>query len=114
MQIKLADDLEKNIFVHTPRKNKKNISKITKEILDENINPKQVIIEHINHNIITDFIDTQYQLGLTVQPEKLTPTDIVQIIKKYGSDRMILNSDSSFSPSDILALAKTITKLSSL
>lgn len=106
-QIKLAEELEKNIIVHTPRKNKKNISKITKEILEENINPKQVIIEHINYDILTDFIDTEYQLGLTVQPEKLSPQDVVQIIKEYGSTRMILNSDSSYSPSDILSVAKT-------
>jgi hypothetical protein len=46
-------------------------------------------------------------LGLTVQPEKLSPSDAVEIIKKYGSNRILLNSDSSFSPSDILAVAKT-------
>ena len=106
-QITMADELGKNIIVHTPRKNKKNISKITKEILDENINPKQVIIEHINQDIITDFIDTPYKLGLTVQPEKLRPIDVVQIIKEYGTDKMILNSDSSSSPSDVLSIAKT-------
>lgn len=106
-QLKIADELKKNIIVHTPRKNKKDISKTTKKILDENINPKQVIIEHITNEIITDFIDTKYQLGLTVQPQKLSPKDVVQIIKEYGSDRMILNSDSSFSPSDVLSVAKT-------
>lgn len=106
-QVQMADEIGTNIIVHTPRKNKKKISKITKKILDENINPKQVIIEHITNEIISDFIDTQYHLGLTVQPEKLSPSDAVEIIKKYGSNRILLNSDSSFSPSDILAVAKT-------
>lgn len=106
-QIELAKKLKKNIIVHTPRKNKKQISATIKQILDENINPKQVIIEHINHDIITDFIDTEYKLGLTVQPQKLSPNDAVQIIKEYGSKQIILNSDSSYAPSDILSVAKT-------
>jgi len=55
--------------------------------------------------------DTDMYMGLTVQPSKLTPLDAVEIVKEYGGERFLLNSDSSSAPSDILGVPKTVLKM---
>ena len=41
-----------------------------KEIVLESINPKLVVIDHINLNTIEEVIDDEFTIGLTVQPQK--------------------------------------------
>ncbi|MCX8169839.1 MAG: hypothetical protein N3D72_01990, partial [Candidatus Methanomethyliaceae archaeon] len=45
--------------------------------------------------------------GLTVQPGKLTPRDIYDIITKFGTEGIVVNSDIGINPSDPLALPRT-------
>ncbi|MDR2545545.1 MAG: TatD family hydrolase [Methanobrevibacter sp.] len=106
-QLLIADETKTKVIVHTPRQNKLNVVKKTKEILSENIDPKLVIIDHINHTVVDEVIDEEYQIGLTVQPEKMTSAEAIAILSNYGFDKFMLNSDSSYSRSDVLSVPKT-------
>lgn len=110
-QLKLADDLKSKVIVHTPRTNKKEVTKTTKKIILENIDPKLVIIDHVGFDIVDDLIDQDFTLGLTVQPRKMTPQAAVKLLKDYGTDKFILNSDISSSPSDPLSVPKTVHQM---
>lgn len=110
-QLKIADDLKAKVIVHTPRTNKKEVTKTTKKIILENINPKLVIIDHIDFDIVDDLIDQDFTLGLTVQPMKMAPQDAVNLLKEYGTDNFVLNSDISSSPSDPLSVPKTVHQM---
>ena len=50
-------------------------------------------------------------LGLTVQPQKMTSDEAVQMMEEYGYDKFVLDSDMSSSPSDPLSVPKTVHKL---
>lgn len=110
-QLKIADDLKAKVIVHTPRTNKKEVTQTTKKIILENIDPKLVIIDHVDFNIVDDLIDHDFTLGLTVQPRKMSPNEAVHLLKEYGTDRFILNSDISSSPSDPLSVPKTVHQM---
>lgn len=110
-QLQLADDLKSKVIVHTPRTNKKEVTKTTKKIILENIDPKLVIIDHVDFDIVDDLINQDFTLGLTVQPRKMTLQDAVKLLKDYGTDKFVLNSDISSSPSDPLSVPKTVHQM---
>lgn len=110
-QLQLAESLKMKVIVHTPRTNKKEITGITTSIIEENIDPKMVVIDHVDNTIIGDVIEMGAMLGLTVQPKKMTPDEAVSIMSEYGFDKFSLDSDMSSSPSDPLSVPKTVHKM---
>lgn len=82
------------VILHTPGKNKREITKKLIEIL-ETINTTNGIIDHISLENIDLALNTNLYLGLTVQLGKLTIEKFRQIIDEYGdqTNRFILNSD---------------------
>lgn len=113
-QLEIADETNTKVIIHTPRKNKKSVLKDIKEIVLENIKPNLVVMDHINKETIEDVIDEGFKIGLTVQPQKLTPKDAVDILDNYGFNNFLLNSDISNKPSDILSIPKTVKELEKL
>ena len=113
-QLELADRTESKVIIHTPRKNKLEVLKDIKEIVLENINPKLVVIDHINLNTIEEVIDEEFTIGLTVQPQKMEVEEAIEILDKYGFDKFLLNSDISNKPSNPLSVPKTVRTLKRL
>jgi predicted metal-dependent TIM-barrel fold hydrolase len=111
MQLQMAEDLKEKVVVHTPRTNKKDVTKTTKSVILENMDPSRVLVDHVDFNIVDDLIDQKFTLGLTVQPQKMTPDDALKILEEYGCKRFILNSDISSSPSDPLSVPKTVHQM---
>jgi predicted metal-dependent TIM-barrel fold hydrolase len=110
-QLQLAESLKMKVIVHTPRGNKKEITGITTSIIEENINPKMVVIDHVDNTIVNDVIELEAMLGLTVQPRKMTPDEAVLIMDEYGFEKFALDSDMSSSPSDPLSVPKTVHRM---
>jgi len=110
-QLKLADELRIPVVIHTPRRNKKKITKILIPILESNIDTSNVLIDHVNTNIIKEVINGESMLGITIQPGKMTPFEAIMIMKEYGVDKFMLNSDISSAPSDPLSVPKTVHRM---
>lgn len=110
-QLKIADETNTKVIIHTPRKHKKEVLKEIKSITLDTIDPKLVVIDHINKNVIDDVIDEDFTLGLTVQPQKMDVSEAVDILDKYGFKKFLLNSDISNKPSDPLSVPKTVRTL---
>lgn len=113
-QLELAEETKSKVIIHTPRKNKLEVLKDIKEIALENINPKLVVIDHINLKTIEEIIDDDFTIGLTVQPQKMEVEEAIEILDKYGFDKFLLNSDISNKPSEPLSVPKTVRTLKRL
>ena len=113
-QLELAEDTKSKVIIHTPRKNKLEVLKDIKEIVLESINPKLVVIDHINLNTVEEVIDEDFTIGLTVQPQKMEVEEAIEILDKYGFDKFLLNSDISNKPSNPLSVPKTVRTLKRL
>lgn len=110
-QLKIAQDLGTKVVVHTPRTNKSEVTKVTASIIEENIDTSLVQIDHVDNSIVERVLDFEGTLGITVQPQKLTPEQAVVIMDEFGYDKFVLDSDMSSSPSDPLSVPKTVHKL---
>lgn len=110
-QLRLAQDLDMKVIVHTPRTNKAEVTKVTASIIEENIDTSLVLIDHVDNSIINRVKDFDGILGLTVQPHKMTSNEAVEMMENYGYDKFVLDSDMSSSPSDPLSVPKTVHKL---
>ncbi len=97
--------------MHTPRTNKWEVTQKTLSIIEESINPKLVQLDHVDHSIIDLAREFGGQMGLTVQPLKVTPSEAVELLTEYGCDGFSLDSDMSSSPSDPLSVPKTVHQL---
>lgn len=106
-QLKFADENNYNIIVHTPRTDKATVTKKTIELIDSYINPRLVQLDHIDYSIINMSIDKEYTLGITVQPEKMSVNDTVQMLDEFGFDKFVLDSDMSSAPSNHMSLPET-------
>ncbi len=111
LQLRLAQDLGLKVIVHTPRTNKKEVTEITASLIEDNIDTSLVQLDHVDGTIITRVLEFDGLLGLTVQPQKMTPEEAVAMMDEYGYDKFVLDSDMSSSPSDPLSVPKTVQKL---
>lgn len=113
-QLDIADETNSKVIIHTPRKNKKEVLKEIMNIVPEHLDESNAVIDHINPDVIGDVINSDYMLGLTVQPQKMEKEDAIAILDEYGFDGFLLNSDISNKPSDPLSVAKTVRELQRL
>nr|WP_319374492.1 TatD family hydrolase [uncultured Methanobacterium sp.] len=114
-QLKMADELDMKVAVHTPRRNKREITIKTLSLINSNIDPSLVVVDHVDKSIIDLVVDFEGMLGITVQPQKMTPNEAVELLEgtfdDYGPERFMLDSDMSSSPSDPLSVPKTVHQL---
>ena len=113
-QLDIADETKSKVIIHTPRKNKLEVLKVILDIVPQHLDEKHAVIDHINHDVIGKVIDSDYMLGLTVQPHKLDVQGAIDILDNFGFDRFLLNSDMSNKPSDPLSVPKTVRELKRL
>lgn len=106
-QLKIADENNYKIIVHTPRTNKVEITEKIVKLLEEHINPRLVQLDHVDFSIVDSIIDKDYSLGITIQPLKMSTEETILMLEKYGYDKFVLDSDISYAPSNPLSLPET-------
>lgn len=110
-QLDIANETKSKVIIHTPRKNKEEVLKVILDIIPLHIDENQVVIDHINSQVVSEAINSDCMLGLTVQPQKMDKFEAVSILNEYGFDRFLLNSDISNKASDPLSVPKTVSEL---
>ena len=114
-QLLMANDLEIPIIVHTPHINKLEGTKKTFEIINETkVEQSRIIVDHNNEDTIELSLSYDVYSGMTVYPNtKLSPFRAVNIMKKYGTDRILINSSADWGKSDPLSVPKTALEMES-
>jgi uncharacterized protein len=112
-QLKLAVKYEMPTVVHTPHQNKRvGTEKILKIVNEENLDLSKTLVDHNTEETIAMTLDSGVWAGLTVYPiTKLSSERAVQIIRKYGTDRIMINSSADWGYSDPLLVPKTVTNM---
>lgn len=107
-QLHIAAKHKLPVIVHTPHVDKLSGTKRIIDILrTEGMDSPMVIIDHNTEETIPESIKTNCFMGMTVYPiSKLTPGRVSRIIKKYGSEHMIVNGSADWGVSDPLSLPK--------
>jgi predicted metal-dependent TIM-barrel fold hydrolase len=105
------------ILVHTPHLEDK--FKGTRMILDmlksdRRINPQRVLIDHVEEHTIKPALDAGFWVGMTLYPvTKCTPERAVDMVERFGRDRIMANSAGDWGHSNPMNMPDFIRALRS-
>ena len=109
LQLELAKEANLPVQVHTPHRDKKKGTELSMAIaLEHGIAPEMVIIDHNNEETVESVLDQGFWAAFTIYPfTKMGNERMVEIVKKYGPERIMINSAADWGISDPLAVPKT-------
>ena len=108
-QLELAKDVDLPILIHTPHRNKKQGTYRSMDVIEEHgISPTRVVIDHNNEETCKEVLDRGYWCAFTIYPNtKMGNERMVEIVRQYGCERIIVDSSADWGVSDALAVPKT-------
>lgn len=108
-QLALAKELDMLVLIHTPHRNKKaGTSRSMDRCIEHGLDPSQVIIDHNNEETVEEVLERGFWAAFTIYPmTKMGNARMVEVVKKYGTDRIIVDSSADWGLSDPLAVPKT-------
>ena len=108
-QLDMAKELDMVVMVHTPHRDKKSGTIRSMEIaVEQGLAPARVIIDHNNEETVQDVLERGFWAAFTLYPHtKMGNERMVEIARRYGSERIIIDSSSDWGVSDPLAVPKT-------
>lgn len=113
--LELAQKTDELILVHTPHLQDK--YKGTRMILDmiaeqPRIRPDRVIIDHVEEHTIELALEAGHWAGMTLYPTtKCTPQRAVDMVERYGPERLCVNSAGDWGPSNPCAVPAFILEM---
>jgi len=112
-QIELAVEHELPILIHTPHRDKKRGTERTIALVKEMKFPEErVLIDHNNEETLPLVLDTGCWAGHSIYPDtKMDEDRMVALVKKYGRERIIVNSAADWGKSDPLKVPKTADRM---
>ena len=108
-QLDMAREWDMLVMVHTPHRNKKQGTSLSMDrCIEHGLDPSRVIIDHNNEETVKEVLDRGFWAAFTLYPKtKMGNERMVEIVKEYGSERIIADSSADWGKSDPLAVPKT-------
>src|SRR5918996_2864967 len=108
-QMDIAAEKDMLMTVHLPHNNKpEGMKRIERILLNDHgrrYNRSKILIDHNVEETIEKTLEFGMWAGLSVYPvSKLSPERAINIIKKYGTERIMIHSAADWGPSDPLSV----------
>jgi hypothetical protein len=109
LQLDLAKEVNLPVMIHTPHRDKKRGTIKSMDVSEEHgLNPSMVVVDHNNEETVREVLDRGYWAAFTIYPHtKMGSERMVEIIRQYGAERIIVDSAADWGISDPLAVPKT-------
>lgn len=109
LQLELAKEANLPVMVHTPHRDKKaGTSRSMDVIIEHGIDPGMVVIDHNNEETVREVLDRGFWAAFTIYPfSKMGNRRMVEVVKQYGPNKIIVDSSADWGISDPLAVPKT-------
>jgi predicted metal-dependent TIM-barrel fold hydrolase len=109
LQLELAKEAELPVQIHTPHRDKKRGTQRSMDIaIEHGLNPYSVIVDHNNEETMKEVLDRGFWAAFTIYPfTKMGNERMVEVVKQFGTERIIINSAADWGISDPLAVPKT-------
>jgi predicted metal-dependent TIM-barrel fold hydrolase len=110
LQLELAVKHDLPVLIHTPHRDKLDGVKRTLDVVRESgIAPEKVLVDHNNELTMPLMRDTGHYAGFSIYPNtKMTPERMVEIFRRFGTEKMVINSAADWGVSDPLMVPKTV------
>jgi predicted metal-dependent TIM-barrel fold hydrolase len=108
-QLELAKEVELPVMIHTPHRAKTLGTSRSMDIcLEHGLKPHQVVVDHNNEETVKEVLDRGFWAAFTIYPKtKMGNERMVEVVRKYGKERIIVDSSADWGVSDPLAVPKT-------
>ncbi|MDF2866740.1 MAG: hypothetical protein K0S11_210 [Gammaproteobacteria bacterium] len=108
-QLELAKQVDMPVLIHTPHRDKQQGTSRSMDLcLEHGLAPHKVIIDHNNEETVQEVLERGFWAAFTIYPKtKMGNERMVEIVKRYGSERIIVDSSADWGHSDPLAVPKT-------
>lgn len=108
-QLELAKEANLPVQIHTPHRDKKRGTIRSMEVcLEHGLKPEMVVIDHNNEETVRDVLDRGFWSAFTIYPRtKMGNERMVEVVRQYGSERIIVDSSADWGVSDPMAVPKT-------
>ena len=109
LQLELAKESGLPVQIHTPHRDKKGGTKRSMDIaIEHGLDPYKVIVDHNTEETVKEVLDRGFWAAFTIYPfTKMGNERMVEIVKQYGPERIMVNSAADWGISDPLAVPKT-------
>lgn len=108
-QLLLAKEAGLPVQIHTPHRDKKKGTQRSMDVAIEcGLDPALVIVDHNNEETVQEVLDRGFWAAFTIYPfTKMGNERMVEVVKQYGCERIMINSAADWGISDPLAVPKT-------
>lgn len=108
-QLEMALRAELPVQIHTPHRDKKKGTLRSMDIaIEHGLDPGMVIVDHNNEETVKEVLDRGFWAAFTIYPfTKMGNERMVDIVKQFGVERIMVNSAADWGISDPLAVPKT-------
>ncbi|MCS6967098.1 MAG: TatD family hydrolase [Cytophagales bacterium] len=108
-QLEMAKELDLLVQVHTPHRDKKRGTSRSMDLcIEHGLSPQKVIIDHNNEETVQEVLDRGFWAAFSIYPHsKMGNERMIEIVRRYGSERIFINSAADWGISDPLAVPKT-------
>jgi len=108
-QLELAKELDMLVMIHTPHRDKtKGTSRSMDVCIEHGLDPNMVVIDHNNEETIQEVLDRGFWAAFTLYPKtKMGSERMVEVVRRFGSERVFIDSSADWGVSDPMAVPKT-------
>lgn len=108
-QLKLAVEHDLPVLVHTPHRDKQRGTRRALDVVKESgISRDWVLVDHLNEVTVDLVAGTGCWMGFSIYPDtKMSPPRMAAILRRYGLERMLVNSAADWGRSDPLLTVRT-------
>jgi predicted metal-dependent TIM-barrel fold hydrolase len=114
-QVALAARHRQLVLIHTPHlEDKLKGTRITMDVLrnQRDLAPGRVLVDHAEEHTMEMILEDGYWAGLTLYPQtKVSASRAVDMIEKYGPDRILVAGACDWGPSEPVAVPKFIAEM---
>jgi hypothetical protein len=109
IQLELAKEVGLPVMIHTPHRNKKSGTSRSMDIcIEHGLPPGMVVVDHNNEETVRECLDRGFWAAFTIYPKtKMGNERMVEVVRRYGKERIIVDSSADWGVSDPLAVPKT-------
>ncbi len=108
-QLDMAREADLPVMIHTPHRDKRRGTSRSMDLcVEHGLDPSRVVVDHNNEETVDEVLRRGFWAAFTIYPRtKMGSRRMVEILRRTGPDRVLVDSSADWGVSDPLAVPRT-------